>query len=159
VSATAPDRSPETTAFQRGEGMWHDRGVVAFTTTGDNRVWAYRTKRRRLDVVYDGNETPDTPLTDVDNLTVHRLSHDVFVAEDSGNLELCVMTGPWDNLAVAPFARVAGPAESEIAGPAFNPAGDRLYFSSQRGTVGNLLGAGITFEVTGPFRTGRTRGR
>jgi secreted PhoX family phosphatase len=159
VPATAPDRSPETTAFRRGEGMWHDRGVVAFTTTGDNRVWAYRTKRRRLDVVYDGNDSPEAPLTDVDNLTMHRLSRDVFVAEDSGNLELCVMTGPWDDLAVTPFARVAGPAESEIAGPAFSPSGDRLYFSSQRGTLGNAFGAGITFEVTGPFRARRARFR
>jgi hypothetical protein len=48
--------------------------------------------------------------------------------------------------------RVAGPEDSEITGPAFNPAGDRLYFSSQRGTVENLLGPGITFEVTDPFR-------
>jgi len=33
----------------------------------------------------------------------------------------------------------------------FNPAGNRLYFSSQRGTTGSSS-AGITYEVTGPFR-------
>jgi secreted PhoX family phosphatase len=155
VPATAPDRSPETTAFRRGEGMWYDRGVVAFTTTSDNRVWGLDTARQRLDVLYDGNAVANAPLTDVDNVTVHQRSRDLFVAEDPGNLELCVIAAPrnWRRREVAPFARVAGPADSEVAGPAFNPVGDRLYFSSQRGTLGNLLGPGITFEITGPFRT------
>ncbi|HEU5473575.1 MAG TPA: translocation protein TolB, partial [Actinophytocola sp.] len=43
-------------------------------------------------------------------------------------------------------------SSSEITGPAFTPAGNRLYFSSQRGTSGSSSG-GITYEVTGPFRT------
>jgi uncharacterized protein len=154
VPATGPDRSSETTVFRRGEGMVYDRGAVVFTTTSDNRVWGLDTKRHRLEVIYDGNAVSDPPLTDVDNVTVHRRSGDLFVAEDSGNLELCVITATtdWKRSQVAPFVRVAGPEDSEITGPAFNPAGDRLYFSSQRGTVGNLLGPGITFEVTGPFR-------
>jgi uncharacterized protein len=157
VPSTAPDRGAETTAFRRGEGMWYDRGVVAFATTGDNRVWGLDTKRQRLEVLYDGNAVPDAPLTDVDNVTVHARSGDLFVAEDSGNLELCVITAPdaWKRRGVAAFVRVAGPAGSELAGPAFNPAGDRLYFSSQRGTLGNALGPGITFEISGPFRTRR----
>jgi uncharacterized protein len=157
VAPTAPDRSPETTAFRRGEGMWYDNGIVAFATTSDNRVWGLDTKRQRLAVLYDGNAVPDAPLTDVDNVTVHRRSGDLFVAEDPGNLELCVITAPdpWKRREVASFVRVSGPAESELAGPAFNPAGDRLYFSSQRGTLGSQLGPGITFEVTGPFRARR----
>jgi uncharacterized protein len=157
VPATAPDRSAETTAFRRGEGMYYDRGLVTFATTSDNRVWGLDTKRQRLEVLYDGNSVPDAPLTDVDNITVHPRSGDLFVAEDPGNLELCVIAAPdnWRRREVAPFARVAGPADSEVAGPAFNPAGDRLYFSSQRGTLGNQLGPGITFEVTGPFRSRR----
>jgi uncharacterized protein len=157
VPATAPDRSAETTAFQRGEGMYYDRGLVTFATTSDNRVWGLDTKRQRLEVLYDGNAVPDAPLTDVDNITVHPRSGDLFVAEDPGNLELCVIAAPdnWRRREVAPFARVAGPADSEVAGPAFNPAGDRLYFSSQRGTLGNQLGPGITVEVTGPFRSRR----
>jgi hypothetical protein len=71
---------------------------------------------------------------------------------------------------VVPFARAPGPghAASEVTGPVFNPAGDRLYFSSQRGqtarTAAEILGlpaadvlngglwAGVTWEVTGPFR-------
>lgn len=155
VPATEPDRSAETKAFRRGEGMYFDRGLVAFATTSDNRVWGLDTKRQRLEVLYDGNAVPDPPLTDVDNVTAHKRSGDLFVAEDSGNLELCVITAPdpWKRREVASFVRVAGPAESELAGPAFDPAGERLYFSSQRGTVGNQLGPGITFEITGPFRT------
>ena len=108
-------------------------------------------------MLYDGNAVPDAPLTDVDNVTVHARSGDLFVAEDPGNLELCVITAPdpWKCREVAAFVRVAAPPESEVTGPAFNPAGDRLYFSSQRGTLGSQLGPGITFEVTGPFRTRR----
>jgi WD40-like Beta Propeller Repeat len=50
------------------------------------------------------------------------------------------------------FLRVNGQSSSEITGPAFNPAGNRMYFSSQRGTSGSSSG-GITYCVTGPFRT------
>jgi len=72
----------------------------------------------------------------------------------------------------APFVRVVGAGHelSEITGPVFNPARDRLYFSSQRGPSSrdlteimpsfapiDALGAsgmqaGMTFEITGPFR-------
>ena len=46
------------------------------------------------------------------------------------------------------IVRVVGHKKSEITGPAFDPSGTRLYFSSQRGKNGFT---GITFEVTGPF--------
>jgi hypothetical protein len=160
VSSTEPDRSPETTSFQRGEGMFFSRGTIVFTTTTDNRVWGLDTKRQRLDVLYDANAVTDAPLTGVDNVTVHRPSRDVFVAEDGGNLELCVITAPDERKrrAVAPFVRVDGHLGSELAGPAFNPAGDRLYFSSQRGGLEkDRVGPGITYEVRGPFRRRRTR--
>jgi hypothetical protein len=49
---------------------------------------------------------------------------------------------------VAPFVRVHTVLGSELTGVAFSPAGDRMYFSSQRGGEG----LGITYEVTGPFR-------
>lgn len=43
----------------------------------------------------------------------------------------------------------------EIAGPAFDPSGTRLYFSSQKGTEENFIAAGkpigVTYEITGPF--------
>ncbi|GAA4558594.1 hypothetical protein [Planotetraspora kaengkrachanensis] len=55
---------------------------------------------------------------------------------------------------MAPPTRILGQSSSEITGPAFSPDGRRLYFSSQRGTSGHSTGSGgITYEVTGPFRT------
>jgi hypothetical protein len=50
---------------------------------------------------------------------------------------------------VSAFLQVTGQKGSEITGPAFSPAGDRVYFSSQRG---GPSGDGITYEVSGPFR-------
>ena len=40
---------------------------------------------------------------------------------------------------------------TELTGPAFDLTGRRLYFSSQRG---GPSGAGITYEVEGPFGGG-----
>ena len=66
---------------------------------------------------------------------------------------------------VLPFVRSVAPGheDSEVTGPVFNPAGDRLYFSSQRGPTQKTLveiadvgadtrNGGVTYEVTGPFR-------
>nr|MBK7069613.1 PD40 domain-containing protein [Deltaproteobacteria bacterium] len=44
----------------------------------------------------------------------------------------------------------AGHENSEVTGPAFDPSGTRLYFSSQRG-LNTGTGSGWTFEITGPF--------
>ncbi len=64
-------------------------------------------------------------------------------------MEICIIT-PDDK--VFSFLHLVNHGASEITGPAFNPAGNRLYFSSQRGTAG-VSTAGITFCVTGPFRS------
>jgi hypothetical protein len=48
---------------------------------------------------------------------------------------------------VGTFLRIEGQGGSEITGPAFTSAGDRLYVSSQRGADGR----GITYELTGTF--------
>ncbi|HEV8555596.1 MAG TPA: hypothetical protein VGR06_04265 [Actinophytocola sp.] len=45
-----------------------------------------------------------------------------------------------------------GPLQAADANGVQLPAGNRLYFSSQRGTSGSSSG-GITYAVTGPFRT------
>ncbi|QRK10908.1 DUF839 domain-containing protein [Archangium violaceum] len=133
-----------TSAFDGGEGCWYDSGVVYFTTKGDNRVWAHTPATGRLEIIYDDGLHPDSPLTGVDNVTVSR-SGDLYVAEDGGDLQICIIT---PDRVVAPFLQLEGHAGSEITGPAFSPDGHRLYFSSQRGTNGR----GVTFEVTGPFR-------
>jgi secreted PhoX family phosphatase len=154
VSPDGPERSDATTSFDSGEGMFHDRGTIVFTTKGDNRVWALDPAASTVTVLYDPAAVDDPPLTGVDNITVHHRSRDLYVAEDGGNMELVLITAPKDGSAgvVAPFLALTGTMESEIAGPAFDPSGRRLYFSSQRGTREGLPGPGLTFEVTGPVR-------
>ncbi|MCK2237173.1 MULTISPECIES: alkaline phosphatase PhoX [unclassified Crossiella] len=136
--------------FNGGEGCYYAGGTCWFTTKGDNRVWAYNAGTSSISLTYDDNLVTGgaAPLTGVDNVT-GTSSGDLFVAEDGGNMEICIITPAG---IVAPFLRITGQSGSEITGPAFSPAGNRLYFSSQRGTSGSSSG-GITYEVTGPFRT------
>jgi uncharacterized protein len=102
---------------------------------------------QRSECIYAVDLAPGSPLRGVGNIIVSR-SGDLFVAEDGGDMQLVLIT---PNGAVAPFFELEGHDGSEITGPAFTPAGDRLYFSSQRGQ-GNS-GIGMTFEVRGPFRS------
>ena len=142
---------PAAKRFNGGEGCYYAAGVCWFTTKGDNRVWALDAATSTIGLTYDDSlVSPGTPpLTGVDNIT-RAASGDLFVAEDGGNMEICIITP--DGI-VAPFLAVPNQSSSEITGPAFNPAGNRLYFSSQRGTSGSSLGTGgITYEVIGPFR-------
>jgi secreted PhoX family phosphatase len=115
-------------------------------TTGDNRVWAYDARNDEITVIYDDDFFQDPILMKVDNLTVSPRG-DIFVAEDGDNMQLVALTANGD---VKPFLQVVGHDKSEITGPAFDPSGTRLYFSSQRGATG-LGRDGVTFEVQGPF--------
>ncbi|WP_282695154.1 alkaline phosphatase PhoX [Streptomyces sp. CC208A] len=152
-----PDGSPKATRgqvsgakkFNGGEGCHYADGKVWFTTKGDNRVWQINLTSNTYELAYDDSLVPGgaAPLTGVDNITGSS-SGDLYIAEDGGNMEICLIT-PDDT--VAPFLRITGQSGSEITGPAFSPDGTRLYFSSQRGTTGSSSG-GITYEVTGPFR-------
>lgn len=152
-----PDGSPTATRnqvsgakkFNGGEGCHYANDTVWFTTKGDNRLWELDLTSNTYSLAYDDSLVTggSAPLTGVDNVT-GAASGDLFVAEDGGNMEICVIT-PAD--VVAPFLRITGQSGSEICGPAFSPDGRRLYFSSQRGTSGSSSG-GITYEVTGPFR-------
>ncbi|MCP3817614.1 PhoX family protein [Streptomyces sp. A3M-1-3] len=152
-----PDGSPTVTRsqvsgakkFNGGEGCHYADDTVWFTTKGDNRVWQVNLLNSTYELAYDDSLVPGgaAPLTGVDNITGSS-SGDLFVAEDGGNMEICIITP--DDI-VAPFLRITGQSGSEITGPAFSPNGSRLYFSSQRGTSGSSSG-GITYEVTGPFR-------
>ncbi|MFX0592388.1 alkaline phosphatase PhoX [Melissospora conviva] len=136
-------------SFNGGEGCHYADDRVWFTTKGDNRVWQVNLTTGTYELAYDDNlVSPGTaPLTGVDNITGSTYG-DLYVAEDGGNMEICLIT-PDDT--ISPFLRITGQSGSEITGPAFTPAGDRLYFSSQRGTSGSSSG-GITYCVTGPFR-------
>ena len=152
-----PDGSPTPTrqqvsgakTFNGGEGCHYADDTVWFTTKGDNRVWQVNLAAGTYELAYDDNlVSPGAPpLTGVDNIT-GSTAGDLYVAEDGGNMEICMIT-PDDKISV--FLRITGQSGSEITGPAFTPAGDRLYFSSQRGTTGSSSG-GITYCVTGPFR-------
>ncbi|MET9517745.1 alkaline phosphatase PhoX [Streptomyces sp. NPDC002994] len=156
--ATVPDPSGATATrnqvsgakrFTGGEGCYYANDTCWFTTKGDGRVWQYNAAAQTIELAYDDSLVNGTaPLTGVDNVT-GTSSGDLFVAEDGGNMEICVIT-PDD--VVATFLRIEGQSSSEITGPAFSPDGRRLYFSSQRGTSGSSSG-GITYEVTGPFRS------
>ncbi|MFI1924114.1 MULTISPECIES: alkaline phosphatase PhoX [unclassified Streptomyces] len=136
--------------FNGGEGCHYADDTCWFTTKGDNRVWQYNAAAQTIELAYDDSlvTSGTAPLTGVDNVT-GSVSGDLFVAEDGGTMDICLIT-PDD--VVAPFLRVDGQSGSEITGPAFSPDGTRLYFSSQRGTSGSSSG-GITYEVKGPFRT------
>ena len=136
-----------STAFHGGEGVWWHRGVVYFTTKGDNRVWAYDTGRSELVILYDAATAPNALLTGVDNVVVSA-SGDVIVAEDDGDMQLVALANGGKRL--VPLVQVIGHKYSEITGPALDPYRRRLYFSSQRGTSGRSSG-GVTYEITGPF--------
>jgi secreted PhoX family phosphatase len=153
-----PDGSPTATRnqvsgakrFNGGEGCHYANNTVWFTTKGDNRVWQVNLSNSTYELAYDDslvNPGP-APLTGVDNITGSSFG-DLYVAEDGGNMEVCMITQD-DKISV--FMRITGQSSSEITGPAFSPAGNRLYLSSQRGTSGSSSG-GITYCITGPFRT------
>jgi uncharacterized protein len=143
-----------TTEFQRGEGIWHDAGVVYVSTTGDSRVHAYDIRRRRMVVAYDGLASREAPLLRVDQLTASR-SGEVFVCEDFAGNEIDI--GLIDTRRrVSRFLSLTGSQHegSEATGVTFDPSGGRMYFASQRagGDGGPLPGPGAIYEISGPFR-------
>jgi secreted PhoX family phosphatase len=156
------EQVPEATRFDGGEGLWHHEGILYFTTKGDKKVWAYDARSRTIDVLYDRSLAPDAALNAVDNVTVSPYG-DVYVCEDGGNMEICVIT---PDRVVSPFCRFGHPdgsvatehQRSEMAGVAFDPSGTRMYLSSQRAyphVPGTPIADGAVYEVEGPFRLPR----
>lgn len=133
------------TKFKGGEGCWHAHGNVYFTTKYDNRVWAYEIANQTLTLIYDYHASTEPVLSGVDNVTVSEPGT-VYVAEDGGDMQLVAITAN----RVFPVLQVVGHEQSEVTGPAFDPSGTRLYFSSQRGATGSNY-SGVTYEVSGPF--------
>jgi secreted PhoX family phosphatase len=136
----------QATRFSGGEGCWHSNGVVYFSTKGDDRIWAYTIAAAQLRVIYSAGDYEQPVLRGVDNVTVSA-SEDVLVAEDNGDMQIVAITPEREVIAIV---QVAGQPDSEVTGPAFDPSGTRLYFSSQWGATGRGRD-GITYEVTGPF--------
>jgi uncharacterized protein len=148
VSPKRPYRKDDATVFDRGEGAWISRGVLYFSTTANDRVWALDLAAMRIRVIYDGQgANAADALHEPDNVTVHERTGDGFVAEDADDIQLVQLVPSGQQWTVVPFLQFAGHDGSEVTGPVFSPDGSRLYVSSQRGTDG----AGMSFEVTGPF--------
>jgi secreted PhoX family phosphatase len=145
------------TAFNGGEGCFHDRGTVLFTTKGDDRVWAVTLGAGTADtieVLYDGAaDGAAGVLNGVDNIIVSPHTGNIYVAEDGGNMEVVVIETIGGVRTAAPLVRATGPQHgqesslpvptaSEITGLALSPDGTRLYFNGQRS-----FGLGTTYEV------------
>jgi hypothetical protein len=158
TATTAPTRAqvPEATMFAGGEGICYRAGFVYFTTKYDNRVHVLDVQRENYAVVWDGTE----PLNGVDNIAIDPVAGQLFIAEEGGNMEIVVIDNQGN---VAPFLRIDGHPDSEVAGVAFSPDETRLYFASQRGPTDKKLGdlipeiedarpVGMVFEIEGPFK-------
>lgn len=129
-----------TKRFNGGEGAAMSRGRLVFTTKGDNRLWAYDPAAGGLSIIYDDDVQVNGVLSGVDNVGVSK-DGTIYVAEDGGNMQIVLVRNDGSTFAVVEVTGVSG---SEITGPAFDPSGARLYFSSQRNP-------GMTFEVMGPW--------
>ncbi len=159
LPAETPTRKqvPEMTPFNGGEGIWHDGGVLYFTTKGDTRVWAYDSRSGVLEILFDRATAMDSSLDAVDNVTVSQAG-EIFVCEDGGNMEIGLITPERE---VSPFLRFSGDAhptegqfKSEVCGVIFDPSGTRLYCTSQRAHPPGpgSPGPGAVYEISGPFR-------
>ena len=138
-----PNKKIKYKVFDRGEGAWYYDGKVHFATTTTHEIWTYDIANETCKVLYKG----EGQLKDPDNVVVSNTGL-VMAAEDNDNMEICGISNKTNE--AFPIVRIAGHEDSEVTGPAFDPSGTRLYFSSQRGKDGK---SGITFEVTGPFDT------
>jgi secreted PhoX family phosphatase len=150
-SVDTRDQVRGATRFRRGEGIWYDDGTVYVATTIDSRIHAYDTRRRRIEVIYDGLASADTPLLRVDQLTGSRAG-ELFVCEDIATEEIDIGLIERSGR-VSKFLSVTGREHqgSELTGATFDPLGRRLYFSSQRARE-----TGAIYEVSGPFRRSRS---
>jgi hypothetical protein len=128
-----------TKAFAGGEGAAISNGRLVFSTKGDNRVWRYDPAVNSLTIIYDDVQVNGV-LSGVDNVATSARGT-VYVAEDGGDMQIVLVRSDGRTF---PVLQVTGVAGSEITGPAFDPSGSRLYFSTQRNP-------GATYEVAGPW--------
>lgn len=152
-SAKTHDQVADATILQKAEGLCIDpvSGIVFFVESGAGRVFAYDPDSGVYEVLYSENDFENPILTDTDNVAVSPLSGDLFICEDAGTFDICILTPEGE---MAKFVNLSGVQHngligdiSETTGPSFDPSGTRFYFSSQRAEL-----AGATYEVTGPWR-------
>ena len=135
TSATTPDRQTTTTAFNGGEGITYGNGMIYVGTQYDKRVWQYDIASGTMTILIDCLATP-TYLNAIDGVHVHPPSGDVYVSEDGGNMELCVIGVVGGVTQCTASLRITGQASSEVTGVAFTPDNTRMYVTSQHGTDG-----------------------
>lgn len=140
------EQVPEAARFQGGEGVVYSRNHIFFTTKRDNRVWSLNLTSNDLQCVYDASLSRSPVLTGLDNIEISP-SGELLVAEDGGDMQIVVLA---ENYRPIPLLTLHGQEGSEIAGPAFSPDGQRLYFSSQRGVEGASEN-GLTYELMLPW--------
>ena len=138
-------QAPQSTAFNGGEGIAYNEGMIFIATKGDNRIWRYETAANTLHILYDDDNYEEPLLRGVDNIGIGP-SGELFVAEDGDDMQVVVLQEGEEPFAIA---QIVGHDSSEITGPAIY--GNRLYFSSQRGTGPFTGTGGITYEITGRF--------
>ncbi len=135
---------PGAAIFPGSEGMaWWDRYVYVMTTGGGN-IWEFDVVNDRARIMHTAAELNDDGVSDYDNLT-SMCDGTILVTRDSDPLELIAVYRDGSSRLVL---QVEGQLEhGGLTGAAFDPTGTRMYVSSMTG----VDGAGITFEVTGPF--------
>ncbi|HEX8054891.1 MAG TPA: alkaline phosphatase PhoX, partial [Thermoleophilaceae bacterium] len=154
AQSTPTRQQVASSRMARPEGLCVHRGtgLVYFVESSAGRVFQYDPRTETYERIYSESDFPEPELTDTDNIAVSELSRDLFVCEDAGDLDICLITPDGE---VSRFVHLDGvqhgdpntDASSETTGPSFDPSGTRLYFSSQR-----AFGFGVIYEVTGPFR-------
>jgi secreted PhoX family phosphatase len=130
-----------------------DGSALYVATKHDQTISRLDLERSRLTTFWQGE-----PIRGPDNLAVHGVTHDLYVCEDGGNMEVVIVSPEQE---AAPFLRFVGHLGSEVTGAAFDPSGTRLFVNSQRaGTARKLedlvgeggdLSIGRTYMITGPF--------
>lgn len=149
-SVTWVSASSAGTEYRGGEGIWFhaDTRKVYVATKTDDSIWELDTSPSPNQMERVWNGSTGAALYEPDNLTMAADSGDLYVAEDDGDLRVVLITAEGD---LSTFLQFTGSSHSgsEVTGPVFNPAGDRMYVSSQRG---GPSGRGVTYEISGPFR-------
>lgn len=155
ASVPTRDQVKGASNMKRPEGLAIDQrtGVVFFAESTAGRLFAYDPETHLYELVYGEDDFEAPILTDTDNVAVSPLTGDLFICEDAGSFDICILTPEGEmalfvNLSGAQHGEPTTDASSETTGPTFDPSGTRFYFSSQRVGV-----TGATYEVTGPWRT------
>ncbi len=114
--------------MKKPEGLCidHVSGVVFFAESGAGRVIAYDPDSGVYEVLYSEHDFNDPILTDSDNVAVSQSTGDLFICEDAGTFDICILTPEGE---MAKFVNLSGVQHeetfigdaSETTGPSFDP--------------------------------------